>query len=520
MANYYKSILCVLCCCMVSFGQNKNGQDVFRYIDSADIYYSIKPKLAQQYLDSIPEPVTASIAGSLAEYYQLKALINDRLNEGAKEFQNFLLALKYAEQEQKYDIAGMSSIELFYNTIIVNDGKADVKYLEQAKAFYTLDNNYNGLIEVNQMYAYIEMHNNNFKKSNELTLQHLEEYKNITDDGYYYMYALFMLSSNYTHLYNIDKAHKYLYHLERIKNDTTISPPLHDAHLVTIYTCLADEHLKQKEIDSTFIYLNKAKPLRKFMNDADVENYYTVFLNYYDSKSDLKNKKKYVDSLQLFHENELAETIDASLEINTALLHSERQLRVETKKKYVNRYYILGLVIVLLGLISLVVVKYNTFKKRINKFIKKDSEYAYLQSNHEKLKVKVKGLEGYIEDIKHNIKQIATISDVNDQKNEIKQMYKSIHLNSSTLLNKSENHLELINELNVAFFNKMSSKHPELTSSDLIICYYIHTGFKNKEISVFLNTTERSIESKRYRIGKKLQLKDKSVSLLDYLTQL
>lgn len=88
------------------------------------------------------------------------------------------------------------------------------------------------------------------------------------------------------------------------------------------------------------------------------------------------------------------------------------------------------------------------------------------------------------------------------------------------MLNKSENHLELINELNVAFFNKMSSKHPELTSSDLIICYYIHTGFKNKEISVFLNTTERSIESKRYRIGKKLQLKDKGVSLLDYLTQL
>ncbi|MGG5486958.1 helix-turn-helix transcriptional regulator [Gaetbulibacter sp. PBL-D1] len=227
-----------------------------------------------------------------------------------------------------------------------------------------------------------------------------------------------------------------------------------------------------------------------------------------------------MDSLQLFHENELVENIDASLEINTALLDSERQLRLETKKKYVNRYYILGLVIVLLGLISLVVVKYNTFKKRINKFIKKDSEYAYLQSNHEKLKVKVKGLEGYIEDIKHNIKQIAAISDVNDQKNEIKQMYKSIHLNSSTLLNKSENHLELINELNVAFFNKMSSKHPKLTSSDLIICYYIHTGFKNKEISVFLNTTERSIESKRYRIGKKLQLKDKGVSLLDYLTQL
>ncbi len=520
MTNSYRSILCILFCYFTSFAQKTNRQDVYRYIDSANIYYSFKPKLAQCYLDSIPEPVTTTVKGRLAEYYQFKALVNDRLDEGAKEFQNFLLALKYAEQEQKYDIAGMSSIELFYNTFIIKGGRAGLKYLEQAKAYYTLDNNYNGLAKVKQMYAYIEMYNDNYEKSNTLLLQHLEEYKNIKDDGYYYMYALFLLSSNYTHLYAIDKAHKYLHHLKKLKKSTSVSKPMLTSYLVTIYGCLADEHLKKKALDSSYTYLQKATQLRKYMNGTSLENYYTVFLNYYDSKSDLENKEKYVDSLRFLHKSELKETIDASLEINTALLNSEKQLRVETKKKHLNRNYILGLITLLFVLVSLVFVKYNTLRKRINKFIKNDNEYLYLQSNHEKLKLKVKGLEGYIVNVKQRIKEIAIINDLAKQRNQIKEMYKNIHLNSSTLLDKSENHLELISELNVAFFNEISSKHPELSHSDKIICYYIYKEFKNKEISVFLNTTERSIESKRYRIGKKINIKRQGASLYDYLKQL
>ncbi len=80
-------------------------------------------------------------------------------------------------------------------------------------------------------------------------------------------------------------------------------------------------------------------------------------------------------------------------------------------------------------------------------------------------------------------------------------------------------HLNLINDLNVDFFNELSQMHPELNESEIIICYYLFAGFKNKEIAAFLNTSIRSVESRRYRIGKKLKIKDKELSLVAYLTE-
>ena len=64
--------------------------------------------------------------------------------------------------------------------------------------------------------------------------------------------------------------------------------------------------------------------------------------------------------------------------------------------------------------------------------------------------------------------------------------------------------MELVNDLNVEFFNQIHSKYPELNDSEVITCYYLFMGFKNKEIAMFLNTSVRALESKRYRISKKI----------------
>ena len=71
----------------------------------------------------------------------------------------------------------------------------------------------------------------------------------------------------------------------------------------------------------------------------------------------------------------------------------------------------------------------------------------------------------------------------------------------------------------VDFFNKITSNHPELNTSEIIICYYLFMGFKNKEIAVFINNSVRSVESKRYRIANKLDLKKKKYKLVDYLKE-
>ncbi|WP_179006121.1 helix-turn-helix transcriptional regulator [Winogradskyella forsetii] len=503
-----------------SFGQHKESNGFYRFLDSADIYVSENPKRAQSFLDSIPESPKGLMEGKLAEFYQLKALVSDGLNEEAKKFHYFMLALRYAKLEKNHTIAGMASLELFYITYIVKNDTTAFKYLEDAKTYYTLENNTNGLAEVMQMPAYVEFYKTNYKKSNQLILEHLEDYKKIEDDGYYYMYALFMLCNNYKHLHDLKNAHKYLNLLKGLQNDKTISPSLHTSHLATAYNCLAEVHLEKKAVDSSFYYLLKARELGKFMNNTDRENHYTLFADYYENIADVDNKKVYVDSLKYLHEQNLKENIEASIQINDELLNSENQLEIETNKKNINKYLVLGLIGVLLAVSAFITVRYKTNKKKLKSFSKRDKEFSYLQTNHEKLKVKVRGLEDFITEVKKEVKQIATISDTAEQRNEIRKLYKNIYHNSSTLLNKGESHLELINELNVEFFNKINSIHPELNHSEVIICYYIFTGFKNKEIAAFLNSSNRAVESKRYRISKKLSIQEKEITLIDYLQKI
>lgn len=501
----------------LSFSQQKQS---IKYLDLATKYIDEEPKKAVAYLDSIPQPIEKNIKGNLANYYYLKAISNNALNQQAEIYNNFLLALKYAEIEKDYNIAGMASLELFYNIYLVKRDSSAIQYLNNAKTYFEKSNNTNGLSEVKQMYAYIAFQNKNYKKSNTLLLQHLQEYKAIKSDAYYYMYALFMLSTNYLYLNNVEQANVYFNSFLELETNKTLSPSLYKKHEVTIYNCFADYYNKNKNVKALKTYLNKAQTLRAYMNDADIENYLKLNSDYYSLINNIELKNNFVDSLKIFHEIKLKETLDASLKINNTLINTEKDLQIESAKKKQNQKAVLIVTVLLLGFVVFVILRYKKIKQKISAFSKRNEEYNYMQSNHEKLKVKVRGLEDYISQVKKEIKSISTVNDVAKQRYRIKELYTELHLNSSTIIDKSKNHLELVNDLNIDFFNTLNKNHPELDDSEIIICYYLHIGFKNKEIAVFLNKSLRAIENKRFRIGKKLNIKEKHITLIAYLNAL
>jgi DNA-binding CsgD family transcriptional regulator len=255
------------------------------------------------------------------------------------------------------------------------------------------------------------------------------------------------------------------------------------------------------------------------MNNFDKENQFKNYIAYYDELKDTQNKNNYIDSLKNHNQNLISENIDASFNINESFLENSRILEVETKKNFLNRNWIAFLVTLLVVGVVFVFVKYKSLKRVLKDFSKRRREYSLIENNHDKLKLKVKGLENYIVDLKKEIKSISSITNIDDQRNKIKSLHKDIHHSSSVLLVKGEDHLDLINNLNAEFFNQMSIKHPELNPSEVIICYYLFMGFKTKEISVFLNTSVRSVESKRYRITNKLGIKKEDFKLVDYLKE-
>ena len=56
------------------------------------------------------------------------------------------------------------------------------------------------------------------------------------------------------------------------------------------------------------------------------------------------------------------------------------------------------------------------------------------------------------------------------------------------------------------FLKKVKSTHPTLTNNDLRLCAYLRLNLSSKDIAPLLNISLSSVEIKRYRLRKKMQL--------------
>ena len=69
------------------------------------------------------------------------------------------------------------------------------------------------------------------------------------------------------------------------------------------------------------------------------------------------------------------------------------------------------------------------------------------------------------------------------------------------------------------FMKKLKSKHSNLTSNDLRLCTYLRLNLSSKEIAPLLNISIRSVEVKRYRLRKKMNLPHEA-SLSSYILEI
>ena len=78
---------------------------------------------------------------------------------------------------------------------------------------------------------------------------------------------------------------------------------------------------------------------------------------------------------------------------------------------------------------------------------------------------------------------------------------------------------EAFNNADKDFLKRMKNVHPSLTHNDLKLCAYLRLNLSSKEIAPLLNISVRSVEIKRYRLRKKMEL-EHSQSLIDYIITL
>jgi DNA-binding CsgD family transcriptional regulator len=191
------------------------------------------------------------------------------------------------------------------------------------------------------------------------------------------------------------------------------------------------------------------------------------------------------------------------------------------------------LVSLIMFIINRLFVRY--YKDQRNRLIednKKKMEISKMESSQEIMKLKNDQLKNELES---KNRELATTAMSLINKNElllgIKQdlmqlddkanrdeVIKVINKNLSNN-NDWEFFKEAFNNADKDFLNKIKKKHPELTANDLKFCAFLRLNLSSKEIAPLLNISVRSVEIKRYRLRKKMNL-DHSENLIDYILEI
>ena len=111
-------------------------------------------------------------------------------------------------------------------------------------------------------------------------------------------------------------------------------------------------------------------------------------------------------------------------------------------------------------------------------------------------------------------KEISNAQQLDDLKSVVKLINKNLNTSDDWKLFE-----EAFNNADKDFIKKIKGKHPSLTSNDLRLCAYLRLNLASKEIAPLLNISPKSVEVKRYRLRKKMNLPHES-SLTNYILEI
>jgi len=202
---------------------------------------------------------------------------------------------------------------------------------------------------------------------------------------------------------------------------------------------------------------------------------------------------------------------------------------------YISNELIIVYIVILIILLFLIHTFYRRYyNKQKNKLVEKEQRIfaiAQLENEQEIMKLKNEKLQDEIESKTRELSS-STMSII--KKNEILNTIKSeldevksdakikpvIKIINKNLNNTGDWNMfqEAFNNADSDFLKKVKSIHPNLTPNDLRLCAYLRVNLSSKEIAPLLNISPRSVEIKRYRLRKKMEL-PREKSLVEYIME-
>ncbi|XOV93538.1 MAG: triple tyrosine motif-containing protein [Bacteroidota bacterium] len=194
--------------------------------------------------------------------------------------------------------------------------------------------------------------------------------------------------------------------------------------------------------------------------------------------------------------------------------------------------YILGVILFSIFMHHLYRGYYKSQQEKLIERNKKELELAKLQNERDIINLKNEQLQ---QDYRAKSNEAAASAMSIVKKNELLMQIKDhlLHINDKQslapvikIINKNLDHdenwklfKEAFDNSDSEFFKKLKEMHPDLSPNDLKLCAYLRLNLSSKEIAPLFNISPRSVEIKRYRLRRKMNLENNE-NLTEYILNL
>jgi len=191
-------------------------------------------------------------------------------------------------------------------------------------------------------------------------------------------------------------------------------------------------------------------------------------------------------------------------------------------------------ILIFLGGLTHFIYKRNFNKQKRKLIDEKQREFEFSQLENEKVIMKLRN-DKLRDEIESKTRELSASTMSIIKKNEILNTIKSelkdasddkkvkpvIKIIDKNLTNTGDWKMfqEAFNNADSDFLKKVKIQHPSLTPNDLRLCAYLRLNLSSKEIAPLLNISPRSVEIKRYRLRKKMELPHEK-SLVEYVLEI
>jgi tetratricopeptide (TPR) repeat protein len=209
-------------------------------------------------------------------------------------------------------------------------------------------------------------------------------------------------------------------------------------------------------------------------NPTDVKLSYEALAKTYEKMGNTAKSNEYLKKYGIIADSLVRVSKLAATVSSDYLMKEKESVFSDIQLRYI---IIILCVVLLLALAVFIIVKLNNSRKRM------------LTIHNDRLKTLYDRLDQSL--------SITAPEKVDEE--ELKNVISLAVANDPTFLIKFK-------ELQPHFFEQLLVKAPSLVTSDLLICGQLRLGFYTKEIARYTKTSVRSVESKKYRIRKKLEI--------------